>query len=206
MKNNISKETKIKDSIHDYDQEYEKGAHWDVEEPSSNMGEFIELIKGSEKVLDAGCGVGRDAIFLAKKGFKVTGVDSSSVAIALAKNKVLGLPNLSLMVGRIEDLDFPDSTFDAAYSGYVLGGHTLPQQAKELARVIKSDGVLYVAMFTKTKYDKPNERDEENPLPFVFESFGKWFDIKKQSRDSYIEEDDQGKHVHERLKLTLRKI
>lgn len=162
------KGTSIKDSIHDYDEEYRKGAHWDVEEPSSNIYEFVELIKGSKRVLDAGCGTGRDAIFLAKQGFKVAGVDSSSVAIKLAKKKGVELSNLGFVVGRIEDLAFPNSTFDAAYSGYVLGGRTLPKQAQELSRVLKSNRVLYVAMFTRTKYDKPNERDEANPLPFVF--------------------------------------
>lgn len=39
-----------------------------------------------------------------------------------------------------------------------------------------------------------------------FESFGKWFDVKKRLQDSYVEEDDQGRHVHERLRLILRKI
>lgn len=205
----MSGEKKIKDPIHDYNEEYRRGAHWDVEEPSSNMAEFVELIKGSEKVLDAGCGTGRDAIFLAKEGFRVVGgVDASSVAIELAKNRAeeLELSNLDFAVGKIEELPFSDALFDATYSGYVVGGTTLPQQAQELARVLKPNKILYVAMFTRTKYEQPSERDEETPLPFVLQAFDKQFRLESQAQDSYTEEDDYGKHVHERLKLVLRKV
>jgi len=38
-------------------------------------------------VLDVGCGDGSNAIYLASKGFKVTGVDVSAIAISLAKQK-----------------------------------------------------------------------------------------------------------------------
>ena len=38
-------------------------------------------------VLDAGCGTGNNAIYLASKGFKVTGVDVSAKAISIAKQK-----------------------------------------------------------------------------------------------------------------------
>jgi 2-polyprenyl-3-methyl-5-hydroxy-6-metoxy-1,4-benzoquinol methylase len=48
-----------------------------------------------EKVLDLGCGQGRDAIALARMGFDVTGIDNSSVGIAqmnqIAKTEQLQL-------------------------------------------------------------------------------------------------------------------
>jgi len=190
---------------HDWDKEYQKGAHWDTEKPSSNMARFVDLIQGRKDVLDAGCGAGRDAIFLAQQGFSVTGVDISPVGIDLAKQRSKDIPNLRFEVTPIENLPFSDSSFDAAYSGYTLSGTTLPQQVSELARVLRPSGILYVAMFTRTAYKEPNDRDEQNPQEFVLKTFEKHFEVKDQSVDTYSEEDDQGEHEHERLKLVLVK-
>ncbi len=190
---------------HDWDEEYRTGAHWDTQEPSSNMARFVELIRGRKDVLDAGCGSGRDAIFLAKQGLTVTGVDMSQAGIDLAKQRSKNISNLKFEIASIENLPFPDASFDAAYSGYTLSGPTLPQEAAELARVLKPNGILYVSMFTRTAYETPNVRDENNPEKFVLETFGKHFKIKDKAADSYAEEDDQGKHEHETLKLVLVK-
>ncbi len=53
-----------------------------------------DLIAAAEKgevrgptVLDVGCGSGDNAIYLASRGFKVTGVDFSAKAISIAKQK-----------------------------------------------------------------------------------------------------------------------
>jgi len=53
-----------------------------------------DLIAAAEKgevcgptVLDVGCGVGNNAIYLASRGFDVTGVDVSAKAISIAKQK-----------------------------------------------------------------------------------------------------------------------
>lgn len=75
-------EDEVIGAAHDYDAQYKAGAHWEKETPSSNIPRFLEhLIKGGERILDAGCGSGRDAIYLAQQGLDVTGVDSSPLAI-----------------------------------------------------------------------------------------------------------------------------
>jgi SAM-dependent methyltransferase len=60
---------------------------WDIGRPQQV---FIDLekqklIKG--KVLDVGCGTGENALFLAEKGYEVSGVDFSPTAIQKAKEK-----------------------------------------------------------------------------------------------------------------------
>jgi len=44
------------------------------------------------RVVDLGCGPGRDLCFLVTRGFEVRGVDSSSVAVGMAETAIAGLP------------------------------------------------------------------------------------------------------------------
>jgi len=60
---------------------------WDIGRP---QGEIIRLAEDGEiqgAVLDAGCGTGENALFLAGRGYEVTGIDASGAAIRKAKEK-----------------------------------------------------------------------------------------------------------------------
>jgi len=60
---------------------------WDIGRPQK---EFVELVRRGEitgPVLDIGCGTGEHALFFAKEGHEVWGVDSSPLAIERAKAK-----------------------------------------------------------------------------------------------------------------------
>ena len=192
---------------HDYDQEYRKGAHWDKGRPSANIPLFLAYLKGDEKILDAGCGTGRDVFYLSDQGFEVVGADASQTGIDIAKRRAseAGKTELQFDVANIEKLPYEDESFDAIYSGYVLGGETLPGQMAELARVLKSGKILYIAMFLETKYQTPSERDANNPKPFIFAAAEPYFEMVSEVEDTYDEDDDAGRHTHHRLKLVLRK-
>lgn len=88
-------------------------APWDIGEPQP---EFIDLeesgaIRGS--VLDAGCGTGEHALYLAAKGYVATGIDISAVAIEKARNKAesRGL-SVDFTVGDAFELAEFDGRFD----------------------------------------------------------------------------------------------
>lgn len=49
--------------------------------PSNQLSKYIDLIPKSGKILDIGIGEGRNAIFLAMKGYEVEGIDISNTAI-----------------------------------------------------------------------------------------------------------------------------
>jgi 2-polyprenyl-3-methyl-5-hydroxy-6-metoxy-1,4-benzoquinol methylase len=60
---------------------------WDIGRP---QGEIIRLAEEGEirgAVLDAGCGTGENALFLANQGYEVTGIDAVEAAIRKAKEK-----------------------------------------------------------------------------------------------------------------------
>lgn len=55
----------------------------------------IKYVRG--RVLDIGCGAGRHSLFLQKKGFKVTGVDLSPLAVKVSRSRGLkSVKNLSV--------------------------------------------------------------------------------------------------------------
>jgi SAM-dependent methyltransferase len=64
---------------------YAGQAPWDIGEPQKPFIEGADLITGS--VLDAGCGTGDTALFLAGRGCKVTGIDFVEVPIQQAQRK-----------------------------------------------------------------------------------------------------------------------
>ena len=62
-----------------YDKHYKTKEYFG--DPYPELIDFLSGISPKGKLLDLGCGQGRDAIPLARLGFKVTGIDSSSVGI-----------------------------------------------------------------------------------------------------------------------------
>ena len=75
-------------------------------EPYPELIEFMSDYPKKGKVLDLGCGQGRDAIALARLGYSVTGIDNSKVGID-QMNKIGEIENLELngQVGDIYSFD-----------------------------------------------------------------------------------------------------
>ncbi len=119
---------------------------------------FDQLLRGriapGMRVLDAGCGRGRNLIYMMRAGFDVYGVDADQDAIdvvrQVAKRLAPGLPSDHFMVERLPSLSFPDRTFDAVIANAVL--HFAADEAEfgamlgELWRVLRPDGVLFARL------------------------------------------------------------
>jgi 2-polyprenyl-3-methyl-5-hydroxy-6-metoxy-1,4-benzoquinol methylase len=71
-------------------------------EPYPELIEFFTDYPKKVKVLDLGCGQGRDAIALARLGYSVTGIDNSKVGIE-QMNQIGQNEHLDL-VGQVEDI------------------------------------------------------------------------------------------------------
>jgi len=117
----------------------------------------IELakIKPGDTVLDVGCGTGSltlTAQSYAGPSGKVYGIDAAPEMIEVA-NKKASRSGLEVVfeVGLIEDLAFPEATFDIVISRLAI--HHLPDDLKsrgfaEILRVLKPGGHLLIADFT----------------------------------------------------------
>lgn len=117
---------------------------------------IIELskVKAGYKVLDVGCGTGNltltAKIYAGPEG-KVYGIDAAPEMIEVAQKKAsrAGI-EVVFEVGLIEQLAFPDETFDVVISRLAI--HHLPDDLKikgfsDILRVLKPGGHLLIADF-----------------------------------------------------------
>jgi ubiquinone/menaquinone biosynthesis C-methylase UbiE len=115
----------------------------------------LACIQPGEQVLDVGCGTGTLAMEAARRvgrAGRVAGVDPGTQQIARARAKAArrNIP-VAFQIGVIEQLPFPDQTFDVVFSTLML--HHLPAPLKrqglaEIARVLKPGGRLVITDFT----------------------------------------------------------
>lgn len=96
-------------------------------------------------ILDIGCGTGEQSLFLAKRGYRVLGVDISRKMLTKAnKNAKEGKLEykLSLVIASAEALPFRDKSFDGLISIFGVFNH-IPRAEhafEETHRVLKSGG------------------------------------------------------------------
>jgi SAM-dependent methyltransferase len=99
-----------------------------------------------KKVLDYGCGNGVHTVFLAKTGAeKIIAIDLSekSMEIAREKAKREGVEEkIEFLAMDCEKTDFPDNSFDVIFDGGTFSSLDLNKAIPELARILKSSGVL----------------------------------------------------------------
>lgn len=109
---------------------------------------LLELIgnPNGKKILDAGCGTGRNSLFLAKMGAEVTCYDQSKKMLDYCENKMLSNNlNLNFERGDIEKMPFPNNHFDGVLSTRVLIHFQNPEVAlTEMSRVVKEGGFVIV--------------------------------------------------------------
>jgi len=113
-------------------------------------------LQPGDAVLDVGCGTGTLALEVARRvgnTGRVAGIDPGAEQIARARAKAArrNAP-IEFRVGVIEQLPFPDTTFDVVLSTLMI--HHVPAPIKrqglaEIARVLKPGGRLVMADFTR---------------------------------------------------------
>lgn len=79
-------------------------------------------------VLDFGCGTGCHSYLLAKRGYKVTGIDRSAEMLKCAENKMASLStSVRLQQAELNNLKL-DTTFDAVISMFAVVGYLTDNQ------------------------------------------------------------------------------
>lgn len=150
-----------------------------------------KLTKG--KALDLGCGVGTKSIALAKKGFKVVGIDISPTAIQYAKeNAKKERIKAQFFAADATDLSFlKNDKFDFILDWACLHSIPVTKRKKYINGIIKytkKGGKLLLRCFSK--YKNENKSGFSAPAGFVYlfskddieELFGKHFKVLETNR------------------------
>lgn len=122
---------------------------------------FAARYVAGKDVLDAACGEGYGAAWLARHAKSVMGLDVDAPTIAAARTKYLA-PGLQFESGSVGAIPFADATFDCAVSFETLE-HLAEQQVMlaEFRRVLRPDGVLIISTPNRIEYsDKRNFHNE----------------------------------------------
>jgi tellurite methyltransferase len=134
----------MSDAAKQWDERYRQGKGM-PEEPSALLMENRPLLPAGGHALDIAMGSGRNALYLASLGFRVTGVDVSRVAVALCREKAerLGLA-VETIVADLEDYRLAVDTYDL-----VINFHYLQRSlASAIVQALRPGGVLVFESFT----------------------------------------------------------
>jgi ubiquinone/menaquinone biosynthesis C-methylase UbiE len=141
------------------------GSKKEIEEYTSNVADGLSLLekkvilkhakRGS--VLVVGCGAGRESIALAKKGFRIVGIDIVPKMVLSAKesSKVHGVSEKTKFeVADARNLIYDDESYDTVIMvgnmiEHVRGRKNRVMLLRELKRVLKPKGVLIFSTHTR---------------------------------------------------------
>jgi len=114
---------------------------------------FLDCMPTYASILDAGCGSGRDTLYFARRGYRVTAFDYSPNLVKLAK-KLTGQ--------EVHQLSFQDLEFDNQFNGVWACSSLVHVPMDEmndvlsrLSRSMKVDGALYASfMYGTGEHDR----------------------------------------------------
>ena len=121
---------------------------WNYETPPDSL---IELVESGKiipcRTIDLGCGIGNYTIYIATKGFNVTGIDISTSAISIAKKKAKekGVECNFLVVDIVSNIEDFKINFDFAYDWELLH-HIFPEKRQKYVENV------YKILNPKAKY------------------------------------------------------
>ena len=120
-------------------------------------------LKSNALVLDAGCGAGFVANYMAARGLRVEAIDITHLHVRLAKENVKKAKTrawVNVSQGSYESLDFADEHFDGVYTMETVGHAHDPDRAfREFYRVLKPGGVVVHHEYEQNILEKGTPRD-----------------------------------------------
>ncbi|HEV2276421.1 MAG TPA: class I SAM-dependent methyltransferase [Acidobacteriaceae bacterium] len=157
---------------------------------------FDQILRGNiaagMRVLDAGCGYGRNLVHLLREGYQVFALDADAEAIAhvrgLSASLGTGLPAENFQVGSIERMPFPDAFADVVICSAVLhfarDARHFRAMLDELWRTLKPGGMLFCRLGSRIGMDFEPLRDN------VFRVGGgsEWFLVDEEMLRRLMEE------------------
>jgi len=149
---------------------------------------FDQILRGNiargMRVLDAGCGYGRNLVYLLREGCQVFAVDADGEGVEhvrrLSASLGTGLPAENFQVGMLEQMPFPNEFADVVICNSVLhfarDEDHFRAMLEGLWRVLKPGGMLFCRLGSRIGMEF--ERVRENI--FVVGDGSEWFLVDEE--------------------------
>jgi tellurite methyltransferase len=127
---------------------------------------FDQLLKGRfddcKRVIDVGCGYGRNIVYFLRNGFEVFGIDQDEESISEVQKLSAELsplnPAENFRVAHVEDIPFNDASFDLAICSavlhFALNEDDFYKMVHSIWRVLKPGGFLFARLASDIGIEK----------------------------------------------------
>ncbi|MDD5364562.1 MAG: class I SAM-dependent methyltransferase [Gallionellaceae bacterium] len=133
-----------------WDERYSGAGYAYGTEPNDFLVAMVGRLPAGGRVLCLGEGEGRNAVWLARQGFRVTGVDASAVGLAKARQlaEAAGV-GIETMHGDLAEFDLGEACWDAVVSVFC---HLPPELRRQVhagvVRALRPGGVFLLEAYT----------------------------------------------------------
>jgi SAM-dependent methyltransferase len=126
---------------------------------------FDQILRGniapSMRIVDAGCGYGRNLIYLLREGTEIFAIDANERAVEhvrrLSESFKTGLPDENFQVSPVEKMSFPNDFADVVICSSVLhfarSEDQFQSMVAELWRVLRPGGLLFCRLGSRIGMD-----------------------------------------------------
>ena len=185
---------------------------WKGDEPTEVVKKAVDegIIKPGDRVLDIGCGFGRNANGIAKMGTDVTAVNIDDDEIDYAKIRA---DEAGVCVDYIHanatELPFPEKSFDVALdlgcSHMISTKEGQENAAREASRVLKPGGFLVYFGFSK---EHPSYKNKPESVMFrniedVKDMYGNDFEIVSKEEIRWKPSKEENANVEEHIGINV---
>jgi ubiquinone/menaquinone biosynthesis C-methylase UbiE len=142
------------------------------------LDEVVDVLPGAKgsRVVDIGCGIGRNLMFGTEMGFEMHGIDLSAAAAAQARKwleaKIGSVAESRVKVGSVTSLPWEDGYFAHGVSDSVLDSmpfETAQKGLAEIARVLQPGGYFYCNLISGDETARDPEFSSEVTVATVHE-------------------------------------
>jgi SAM-dependent methyltransferase len=161
---------------------------------------------GYKKVLDLGCGVGRNSIFLSQMGFDVHAFDLSPSAIEELTHKIEKLKlKIRTKIGDMLELPYADEYFDsilAFHSIYHTDMQGLLNVIREMRRVLVDGGEIFLTLNSKRSSSFRNPTNKIIDEHTIVKTEG----LEKDIPHTFVDYDDIKMMLDDFQKIKIQQI
>lgn len=136
---------RVKEDIAGYWDERYRGRGEEERPPADFLVRHADLLPGSGRALDVAMGTGRNALYLASRGYEVTGIDISPLAVERCQEEAQrrGL-RIETICANLESYPLLEETYGVVVNLYYLQRELCPR----LVEALRPGGVLMFETFT----------------------------------------------------------